>query len=76
MGIHQAPLRIPEDESFDKDISHIHFHFYPVLLRSPTVRKFLAGYSQSLQLLTSDLKCYVNHNVILPQNKQRVDYVP
>ena len=44
MGIHQAPLRISEDEPFNKDINHIHFHFYPVLLRSPTVRKFLAGY--------------------------------
>ena len=44
MGIHQAPLRIPANESFDKDVCHIHFHFYPVLLRSPTVRKFLAGY--------------------------------
>jgi UDPglucose--hexose-1-phosphate uridylyltransferase len=43
MGIHQAPLRIPHDEEFGKDICHIHFHFYPVLLRSPTVRKFLAG---------------------------------
>jgi len=43
MGIHQAPLKIM-DQPFDKDISHIHFHFYPVLLRSPTVKKFLAGY--------------------------------
>jgi UDPglucose--hexose-1-phosphate uridylyltransferase len=43
MGIHQAPLRIPSNEPFDKDVCHIHFHFYPVLLRSPTVRKFLAG---------------------------------
>ena len=43
MGIHQAPLRIAEDEPFDKDINHLHFHFYPVLLRSATVRKFLAG---------------------------------
>jgi UDPglucose--hexose-1-phosphate uridylyltransferase len=44
MGIHQSPLRIPDDECFDQDLCHIHFHLYPVLLRSPTVRKFLAGY--------------------------------
>jgi UDPglucose--hexose-1-phosphate uridylyltransferase len=50
MGIHQAPLKIPENELFGKDICHIHFHFYPVLLRSPTVRKFLAGYSISSEL--------------------------
>jgi len=47
MGIHQAPLKIPDGADFDKDISHIHFHFYPVLLRSPTVRKFLAGFFPS-----------------------------
>jgi len=44
MGIHQAPLRIPANDGFERDICHIHFHFYPVLLRSATVRKFLAGY--------------------------------
>ena len=43
MGIHQAPLHISDEESFSKDVCHIHFHFYPVLLLSPTVRKFLAG---------------------------------
>lgn len=38
-GIHQAPtdgLTHPE--------WHLHFHFYPPLLRSATVRKFLVGY--------------------------------
>ena len=44
MGIHQAPLRIPEEESFTKDVSHMHLHFYPPLLRSATVKKFLVGY--------------------------------
>lgn len=40
-GIHQAPL-----EGSDEDIeaSHFHMHFYPPLLRSATVRKFLVGY--------------------------------
>jgi UDPglucose--hexose-1-phosphate uridylyltransferase len=40
-GIHQAPL-----EGTDEEIenSWFHMHFYPPLLRSATVRKFLVGY--------------------------------
>lgn len=41
MGIHQAPLEGTNDEI---QASHLHFHFYPPLLRSATVRKFLVGY--------------------------------
>ena len=41
MGIHQAPLEGQEEEI---DASHFHIHFYPPLLRSATVRKFLVGY--------------------------------
>jgi UDPglucose--hexose-1-phosphate uridylyltransferase len=38
-GIHQAPTDgAPHDEW------HLHMHFYPPLLRSATVRKFLVGY--------------------------------
>lgn len=38
MGVHQAPI-------YDKEgLSHVHFHFYPPLLRSATVRKFLVGF--------------------------------
>ena len=38
-GIHQAPTAgAPHPES------HLHLHFYPPLLRSATVRKFLVGY--------------------------------
>lgn len=40
-GIHQAPLEGTEDEI---NASHLHMHFYPPLLRSATVRKFLVGY--------------------------------
>ncbi|CAK7205720.1 galactose-1-phosphate uridyl transferase [Sporothrix eucalyptigena] len=40
-GIHQAPLTCEEDEA---DSSWFHMHFYPPLLRSATVRKFLVGY--------------------------------
>jgi len=41
MGIHQAPLEGTEEEI---EASHLHLHFYPPLLRSATVRKFLVGY--------------------------------
>ncbi|KAI9245561.1 galactose-1-phosphate uridylyltransferase [Phascolomyces articulosus] len=38
MGIHQAPVRQ------NHDYAHLHFHFYPPLLRSATIRKFLVGF--------------------------------
>ena len=41
MGLHQAPLDGTEEEI---EASHFHMHFYPPLLRSATVRKFLVGY--------------------------------
>jgi UDPglucose--hexose-1-phosphate uridylyltransferase len=41
MGIHQAPLVGTDDEV---EASYFHMHFYPPLLRSATVRKFLVGY--------------------------------
>jgi UDPglucose--hexose-1-phosphate uridylyltransferase len=40
-GIHQAPLDGTDDEIND---AWLHMHFYPPLLRSATVRKFLVGY--------------------------------
>lgn len=40
-GIHQAPLEGTDEEI---NCSHLHMHFYPPLLRSATVRKFLVGY--------------------------------
>ncbi|TVY13811.1 Galactose-1-phosphate uridylyltransferase [Lachnellula arida] len=40
-GIHQAPLEGSDEEI---EASHFHMHFYPPLLRSATVRKFLVGY--------------------------------
>ncbi len=39
MGIHQAPSDGTDHGSF-----HFHFHFYPPLLRSATVKKFMVGY--------------------------------
>ncbi|KAI0995557.1 Galactose-1-phosphate uridylyltransferase [Podosphaera aphanis] len=40
-GIHQAPLTGTYEEIAS---SHLHMHFYPPLLRSATVKKFLVGY--------------------------------
>ena len=41
MGLHQSPLPPTDPEN---DIAHVHFHFYPPLLRSASVRKFLVGF--------------------------------
>jgi len=39
MGIHQAPTDNKEHDEWQ-----MHFHFYPPLLRSATVKKYLVGY--------------------------------
>ena len=39
MGLHQRPTDGGEYSEF-----HFHTHFYPPLLRSATVRKFMVGY--------------------------------
>jgi UDPglucose--hexose-1-phosphate uridylyltransferase len=39
MGFHQAPT-----DGDDYSFTHFHAHFYPPLLRSATVRKFLVGF--------------------------------
>ena len=39
MGFHQAPARAPAPPGW-----HLHAHFYPPLLRSATVRKFMVGF--------------------------------
>jgi UDPglucose--hexose-1-phosphate uridylyltransferase len=41
MGIHQAPLI---KDVIEEEPMHMHVHFYPPLLRSATVKKFLVGY--------------------------------
>ncbi|HEX5150722.1 MAG TPA: UDP-glucose--hexose-1-phosphate uridylyltransferase [Parafilimonas sp.] len=38
-GIHQAPVNDGDHEEW-----HLHMHFYPPLLRSATVKKFMVGY--------------------------------
>ena len=42
MGIHQKPTC--KLEKSQRDGWHFHFHFYPPLLRSATVKKFMVGY--------------------------------
>jgi UDPglucose--hexose-1-phosphate uridylyltransferase len=40
MGVHQQPMRdAPPDHDW-----HLHLHFYPPLLRSATIRKFMVGF--------------------------------
>lgn len=39
MGIHQSPT-----DGVDHDEWHFHIHYYPPLLRSATVKKFMVGY--------------------------------
>ena len=53
MGIHQLPTPAAPT-SVDNEYAdvHLHLHFYPPLLRSASVRKFLVGYA-----LASRLEC-------------------
>lgn len=43
MGIHQRPIPKVNDEPDAYDVAQLHFHFYPPLLRSSSVKKFLVG---------------------------------
>lgn len=42
MGIHQAPTI--DDSNDTKPVEHLHFHYFPPLLRSASVRKFQVGF--------------------------------
>jgi len=50
MGIHQLPT--PADADGEYADIHLHLHFYPPLLRSASVRKFLVGYAPGSYQLT------------------------
>ncbi len=43
-GFHQRPCDGKSPDGKAKDSFHLHAHFYPPLLRSATVRKFMVGY--------------------------------
>jgi UDPglucose--hexose-1-phosphate uridylyltransferase len=44
MGVHQAPY-----DNAAHDEWQLHLHFYPPLLRSATVKKFMVGYEMLAQ---------------------------
>ncbi|KAL3898299.1 MAG: hypothetical protein SGCHY_002839 [Lobulomycetales sp.] len=50
MGIHQDPVFVDDaddDNGIDKSscgLQHLHIHYYPPLLRSASVKKFIAGF--------------------------------
>jgi UDPglucose--hexose-1-phosphate uridylyltransferase len=44
MGIHQAPVGDGPEAAKNHPLAHFHMHFYPPLLRSATVRKFMVGF--------------------------------
>lgn len=63
MGIHQAPLNATNEEL---DLSWFHIHFYPPLLRSATVKKFLVGFellAEPQRDLTAEQAAHVLRNL-------------
>lgn len=57
MGIHQRPIPsdAPSSQDEHSDTALLHVHYYPPLLRSATVRKFLVGYvhfSHSFEMMS------------------------
>lgn len=59
MGIHQAPLPpLPQGQAqktSNDHPAHFHIHFYPPLLRSSSVRKFLVGFEMMAEAQVSSL---------------------
>lgn len=61
MGIHQRPLPqqyTQDEDTTDDTFALFHIHFFPPLLRSATVRKFLVGYVKGTY---PDLNCWLSH---------------
>ena len=55
MGIHQKPT-----DGQNHDEWHFHLHYYPPLLRSATVKKFMVGYemlAMPQRDITAESKC-------------------
>lgn len=55
MGLHQAPLPPSTPEASEAHPAHLHIHFYPPLLRSSSVRKFLVGFEMMAESQVSGL---------------------
>ena len=66
-GIHQAPTDgLPHDEW------HFHMHFYPPLLRSATVKKFMVGYellAEAQRDLTAEQSAEILRNLSIQHYK-------
>ncbi|MCJ1288400.1 galactose-1-phosphate uridyl transferase, partial [Xylographa opegraphella] len=79
MGVHQAPLTGTDIEI---NASHLHIHFFPPLLRSATVRKFLVGlvfafsswYITVRLIIEIDTRCWQSRKEISRLNKPQCDY--
>ena len=87
MGLHQAPISLEAATTKQRclheyEIAHLHLHFYPPLLRSATVRKFLVGFvrpancQENTEFYILVLKCWRNLSAILLLSKGQPDYGP
>lgn len=68
-GLHQAPVNGPPHPGW-----HFHMHFYPPLLRSATVRKFLVGYemlAQPQRDITPEAAATLLRQAALPPESRR-----
>jgi galactose-1-phosphate uridylyltransferase len=54
MGLHQSPL---PPTNPDDNVAQVHLHFYPPLLRSASVRKFMVGFELMGECQVSWLCC-------------------
>jgi UDPglucose--hexose-1-phosphate uridylyltransferase len=58
MGLHQSPLP-PTNQ--DDNFAQVHIHFYPPLLRSASVRKFMVGFEMLGEYQVGSLKLCPDH---------------
>ena len=66
-GIHQAPA-----DGLDHEEWHFHMHFYPPLLRSATVKKFMVGYellAEAQRDLTAEQSAEILRNLSIQHYK-------
>ena len=66
-GIHQAPT-----DDLDHEEWHFHMHFYPPLLRSATVKKFMVGYellAEAQRDLTAEQSAEILRNLSIQHYK-------
>ncbi len=71
MGFHQAPTDCPVDSEGYPEL-HFHAHYYPPLLRSATVRKFMVGF-EMLATPQRDITAESSAARLREQNEKRFD---